>query len=130
MRRITAGAEPERLSPTTLAAAGITEADLQGWIIADPGIIDDDPLIITAEYEGLRVAARPPQPARARPQQQILRVREAAEYQTRRTRKDQAQAGSRRPCRQGEDMYCEAINDVVARLEAAKIEGRTVITPP
>jgi len=42
----------------------------------------------------------------------------------------QATCGVCRPCRQGEDMYCEAINDVVARVEAAKIEGRTVITPP
>ena len=57
MHRITADAAPERFTPTTLAAAGITEADLQGWIIADPGIIDDELLIITAEYggfEGLR----------------------------------------------------------------------------
>jgi hypothetical protein len=57
MHRITADTAPERLRPTTIAAAGITEADLQGWIIADPGIIDDDLLIITAEYggfEGLR----------------------------------------------------------------------------
>ena len=50
MHRITADAAPEQLTPTTLAAADITEADLQGWIIADPGIIDDDLLIITAEY--------------------------------------------------------------------------------
>jgi hypothetical protein len=57
MHRIAADAAPERLSPTTLAAAGITEADLQGWIIADPSIIDDELLIIIAEYggfEGLR----------------------------------------------------------------------------
>jgi hypothetical protein len=39
--RITADTAPERLRPTTLAAAGITEADLQGWIMADSGIIDD-----------------------------------------------------------------------------------------
>jgi hypothetical protein len=30
MHRITADAAPERLRPTTLADAGITEADLQG----------------------------------------------------------------------------------------------------
>jgi len=52
IHRTTADAAPERLRPTTLAAAGIAEADLQGWIIADPGIIDDDLLIITAEYGG------------------------------------------------------------------------------
>jgi len=58
MHRITTDALPERLRPTTLAAAGITEADLQGWIVADPGIIDDggstddDLLIITADCGG------------------------------------------------------------------------------
>jgi predicted metal-dependent phosphotriesterase family hydrolase len=41
MHRITADAPPEHLTPTTLTAAGITEADLQEWIVADPGIIDD-----------------------------------------------------------------------------------------
>jgi len=46
MYRITADAAPERLRPTLLAAGGITEADLQGWII------DDELLIITAEYGG------------------------------------------------------------------------------
>ena len=35
----------------------------------------------------------------------------------------QATCGVCRPCRQGEDMYCEAINDVLARLEAAKNRG-------
>jgi len=36
--------------PTTLAAAGITEADLQEWIIDDPGIIDVEVLVKIAEY--------------------------------------------------------------------------------
>jgi len=35
MHSITDDVPPERLRPTTLVAAGITEADLQGWIITD-----------------------------------------------------------------------------------------------
>jgi len=38
--------------PTPLAAAGLIEIDLQGWIIDDPGIIDDELLIIIVEYGG------------------------------------------------------------------------------
>ena len=50
MHRITADAPPERLRPTTLTDAGITEADLQEWIIEDPGIIDVEVLVTIAEY--------------------------------------------------------------------------------
>ena len=41
---------PERFTPTTLADAGITEADLQEWIIDDPGFIDVEVLVKIAEY--------------------------------------------------------------------------------
>lgn len=51
----TTGSSATALSKTTFAALGLRERDhLQEWVIANPAVLGDDLLVITAEYDSWR----------------------------------------------------------------------------
>lgn len=50
-------AKAVRAVPVSFADAGLRERDdLQEWVLAHPGILGDDVLVITSEYDGFEAA--------------------------------------------------------------------------